>query len=82
LGDCHHPVQGTVIFYKNDVEVGSLDFGDGTCDNKAELTTDGATIEIVLNERGMPKAKTGGKHKHTNGNAAGGNMGGNGKNGH
>jgi hypothetical protein len=77
LGDCHHPVQGLVQFYKNDVEIASVDYGDGTCDNKAELTTDGTTVEIVLNDHGMPKAKTKGQHKHTNGN-----MGGNGKNGH
>lgn len=77
LGDCHHPIQGVVLYYKNDVEIASVDYGDGTCDNKAELTTDDTTIEIVLNECGMPKAKTEGKHKHKNGN-----MGGNGKNGH
>ena len=88
LGDCHHPVQGLVQFYKNDVEIASVDYGDGTCDNKAELSTDGTTVEIVLNERGMPKAKTDGKHKHGghmggNGNMGGnGSMGGNGNNGH
>lgn len=83
LGDCHHPVQGLVQYYKNDVEIASVDYGDGTCDNKAELTTDGTTIEIVLNDHGMPMAKTKGQHKHMNGNRSGnGNMGGNGMNGH
>jgi len=77
LGDCQHPVQGTVTFYKNDAEIASLDYGDGTCDNLAELTTGDTIVEIEMKEHKMPKAKTEGQHKHMEGN-----MGGNGKSGH
>jgi hypothetical protein len=62
LGDCKHPVQGIVTYSKNEVVVGELNYGDGTCDNLANLTTDGATVEIELKDQGMPKAKTEGEH--------------------
>jgi hypothetical protein len=64
LGDCKHPVEGIVTYSKNDIVVGELNYGDGTCDNLATLTTDGATVEIELKGEGkMPKAKTDGKHE-------------------
>jgi len=66
LGDCHHPVQGVVQFNKNGIEIASLDYGTGVCDNKAILTTNGTDVEIVLKEQGMPKAKTEGKHEASN----------------
>lgn len=76
LGDCHHAVQGIVEFSSGDVVLASLDYGDGTCDNFAELTTEGATVEITLKDRGMPKAKTDGMHQHMGENNGG--MGNNG----
>jgi hypothetical protein len=64
LGDCNHPVEGVVVFTKDGTVIGSLDYGDGTCDNLAKLTTDGATVEIQLKGKGkMPKAKTEGEHE-------------------
>jgi hypothetical protein len=63
LGDCNYPVQGIVSYSKNGTEIASLNYGDGTCDNIAELTTDGTTVEITLKDRGMPKAKTEGTVK-------------------
>ncbi|HEY5500197.1 MAG TPA: hypothetical protein VIK20_07430, partial [Bacteroidales bacterium] len=70
LGDCYHPVQGTVEYSKNGGVIGTLDYGKGVCDNLANLTANGATVEIVLKDHGMPQAMTDGQHK--------GNMGGNG----
>ncbi len=68
LGDCKHPVSGIVTYSKNSAVIATLDYGDGTCDNLAKLTTepDGTIIDIVLHGEGkdkMPKAKTEGKHK-------------------
>lgn len=63
LGDCRHAVSGIIDFSKDGTSVATLDFGDGECDNLAELTTDGATVEIELKDKGMPKAKTDGHHK-------------------
>jgi len=63
LGDCKNPVQGIVEFSKNDAVIATLDYGDGTCDNLANLTTDGATVEIELKGGcNMPKPKTEGQH--------------------
>jgi len=62
LGDCHHAVQGIVQYSLNDSVIATLDYGDGVCDNLANLTTDGATVEIELKDHDMPKAKTEGKH--------------------
>ena len=76
LGDCNNPVQGTVAYSKNGSVIATLDYGTGVCDNLANLTTNGATVEIVLKDHGMPKAMTDGQH---NGNMGGnGTMGGNG----
>jgi len=69
LEDCRHAVQGIVQFSQNDSIIGELNYGDGTCDNLAELTTGGETIEIKLQGK-MPKADL--KNHHHN------NMGGNG----
>jgi hypothetical protein len=63
LGDCKHPVQGIVTISQNGVIISELDYGDGTCDNLATLTTDGSIVEIELKEKDMPKAKTEGKHQ-------------------
>ena len=41
------PVSGIVSITKN-TSVGTLDFGDGKCDNLATLTIDGVTKDIIL----------------------------------
>lgn len=53
IRDCRFIVQGTVdIIYNGDTS--ALDYGDGTCDAVAELTTsDGEIIEIDLAEKRM-----------------------------
>jgi len=62
LGDCRHHVQGIVEYSQNGSVIATLDYGDGECDNLANLTTDGTTVEIELKGK-MPKAKTEGMHK-------------------
>jgi len=62
LGDCRDHVQGTVQYSQNNVVIAQLDYGDGTCDTLANLTTNGATVEIQL-KGFMPKAMTEGQHK-------------------
>lgn len=92
LGDCNNPVQGTVAYSKNGSVIATLDYGTGVCDNLANLTANGATVEIVLKDHGMPKAMTDGQHMSGNGsmngnggmggNGSAGGMGGNGMGGH
>ncbi|GAB5399167.1 MAG: hypothetical protein Aureis2KO_07520 [Aureisphaera sp.] len=45
---CQHFVSGTVEITRNN-GTGTLDFGDGTCDNIATLTVNGETYTIILN---------------------------------
>ena len=80
LGDCRHPVQGIVQYSQNGAIIAELNYGDGTCDNLAQLTTGGTTVDIELQGK-MPKADIdGAKHKGSmDGNKGG--MGGNGNNG-
>ncbi|MGQ8335771.1 hypothetical protein ACUNWD_04415 [Sunxiuqinia sp. A32] len=47
-GSCRNIVSGVVQYLYNDELIASLDYGDGTCDNVAELTSDGEVIEIEL----------------------------------
>jgi len=89
LGDCNHPVSGIVEFNKivaeTTTKLATLDYGDGTCDNLATLTTaDGTIIEIEFKGEGkMPKAKTEGQHKgKMNGNGHKGGMSGGMNGGH
>jgi hypothetical protein len=56
LGDCRHHVQGIVQYSQNDAVIAELNYGDGTCDNLATMTSGGETIEIELKGK-MPKAK-------------------------
>ena len=60
LGDCRHHVQGIVQYSENGAVIAELNYGDGTCDNLAELTTEGETIEIELKGK-MPKANLDGR---------------------
>ncbi|HEY3370996.1 MAG TPA: hypothetical protein VGK10_09125 [Prolixibacteraceae bacterium] len=75
IEDCHHPVSGIVQYIQNDVLISELNYGDGTCDNLAELTTGGETIEIELHGK-MPKADLKGHHPdHMDGKGNKGGMG-------
>ena len=71
LGDCNYPVQGKVQYTKNGSKLAMLDYGTGTCDNLANLTTNGTTVEITLKDHHMPTI-------NHSGNMNGGNMGNNG----
>lgn len=75
LEDCRHPVQGIVEYRFNGSLVAELNYGEGTCDNLALLTTEGETIEIELQGK-MPKAKLDGHFNGKKGHK--GNKGGNG----
>jgi hypothetical protein len=48
--DVHVPVSGVKEFVAGDNAV-IIDFGDGTCDNLAEVTINGETVEIELESR-------------------------------
>ena len=48
LGDCRNIVSGTVEYKQAGAVIGTLDYGDGTCDNLATLTVGGTTTEITL----------------------------------
>lgn len=50
-GECRHPVSGEVTVIQNGTVLFVLDYGDGTCDNKAILTAQDETIEIDLKEK-------------------------------
>lgn len=47
-GACLFTTKGVITIYKNGIEVGNLNYGDGTCDFKAELTLNGETEEIFV----------------------------------
>jgi len=53
LGACKFIVSGIVVYSQNGEEFARVDFGDGTCDDKAVKTTVDGEEEITL-----------GKHKH------------------
>ena len=62
LGDCHHHVQGIIQYSQNGSLLAELNYGDGTCDNLATMTSGGETVEIELKGK-MPKAKLEGHPK-------------------
>lgn len=62
LGDCHHHVKGIVQYSQNGAVIAELNFGDGTCDNLATMTSGGETVEIELKGK-MPKANLDGHPK-------------------
>jgi len=45
---CHHIVSGVVSFVTSTNHSWSIDFGDGTCDNKAVLSIGGKSKEITI----------------------------------
>jgi len=59
-GSCKFIVQGVVTFTKNGEASAKLDYGDGTCDDKAILTIGGEEKEITLGKR-IGKGKRNGK---------------------
>lgn len=62
-GSCHFIVSGTVELNKNGSVV-VLDYGDGTCDSKATVTTVGTTEEIDLFSTRFGEKGKFGKHSH------------------
>jgi hypothetical protein len=62
-GSCHFIVSGTVELNKNGSVV-VLDYGDGTCDSKATVTTNGTTEEIDLFSSRFGEKGKFGKHCH------------------
>lgn len=48
LGDCPFIVSGTVEYKQAGNTIGTLDYGDGTCDNIATLAVGGTTTEVTL----------------------------------
>ena len=51
VGECRWIVLGSVEFFKNDVSVLHLDYGNGECDRIATLTYEGETHEILIGGR-------------------------------
>ena len=47
-GACHHIVSGLVSFVTSTNHSWTIDFGDGTCDDKATLTIGGKSKEITI----------------------------------
>jgi len=45
---CRWLVKGVVILRKSNAPVAELNYGDGTCDNKATITVNGQVREITL----------------------------------
>jgi len=62
LGDCRDIVSGKVEYSQGAVVIATLDYGDGTCDEVASLTTGGTTTEIIL--KGPGDGKGGKGHGH------------------
>ncbi len=54
-GECRNIVQGVVQYLTNNVVIAELNYGDGTCDDVAVLTSNGESVEIQLKDR-MAKA--------------------------
>lgn len=48
LGDCRYIVSGTVEYKQAGSVIGTLEYGDGTCDNVATLAVGGTTTEVTL----------------------------------
>jgi hypothetical protein len=61
LGTCRYFVQGIIQFSQNGEVFGVLDFGNGTCEDHAILTTGGENIVIDLKGK-MPKANKNAKN--------------------
>jgi len=62
LGDCRDIVAGKVEYSQGAVVIATLDYGDGSCNNVASLTTGGTTTEVTL--KGAGGGKGGKGHGH------------------
>ena len=62
LGDCRYIVSGTVEYQQAGSVIGTLDYGDGTCDNVATLAVGGTTTEVTL--KGSDDGKGSKGHGH------------------
>lgn len=58
---CEYVLSGTVELYRNGSNV-TIDYGDGTCDKVAAVTTDGTTEEINLPNHSFSRHGRFGKH--------------------
>lgn len=70
LGDCRYIVSGTVEYKQAGSVIGTLDYGNGTCDNIATLAVGGTTTEVTLKGPGDghgPHGANGGTHTPTTG---------------
>jgi hypothetical protein len=57
LGDCRYIVSGTVEYQQAGSVIGTLDYGDETCDNLATLVVGGTTTEVTLKGTGAGKGR-------------------------
>lgn len=64
---CEFITSGVVELDRNGSVV-TIDYGDGTCDNKATVTADGTTEEINLRSKDFMEGGRFGKHHHGFGN--------------
>jgi hypothetical protein len=46
--DCSYITSGTISYTRGDGENLSMDYGDGTCDDRASFTQNGVTAEVVI----------------------------------
>jgi len=60
LGDCRYIVSGTVEYKQAGNVIGTLDYGNGTCDNIATLAVGGTTTEVTLHGPGKGHDSHGG----------------------
>jgi hypothetical protein len=60
LGDCRNIVSGTVEYRQDGELLGTLDYGDGTCDDLATLAVGGTITEVTL--KGPREGKGGNSH--------------------
>ncbi len=50
IGDCKYIVEGIVEIIVNDDVICTMDYGDGTCDEIAQMTNSDGTIDVDLSE--------------------------------
>ena len=67
---CGYIKSGTVKLFKDNSNV-IIDYGDGTCDNVATVTTDGVTEEISLNSHDFKEGGDFDKHQKGHGKGHG-----------
>lgn len=68
IGDCKYIVEGIVSITLNNELICTMDYGDGTCDEFAEMTNADGTTEVDLSERKMKNKKKQNSNQGGNGN--------------